>query len=250
MLVFIGLGLYDLTDISEKGLLCIRQADRVYLESYTSRLMGTDLPEMIRFYGKSVRVLSREDVEQNPDEMLGCARDSLVAFLTGGDPMVSTTHIDLRMRAHEQGVNTTIIHGASIQTAVCGLTGLQNYRFGRSCSLPFPHGKWFPLTPVEVIAQNLSLDLHTLVYLDIQDERYMKIPEALALIQENIMKTGCEIPLYIGIARAGSFLPLIAAGTADHLSKIDFGPPLHILVIPGRLHHMERAYLEMFAGLC
>jgi diphthine synthase len=250
MLVFIGLGLYDLHDISEKGLLCIRQADRVYLESYTSRLMGTDLREMIYFYGKPVHMLSREDVEQRPDAMLAYAQDSLVAFLTGGDPMVSTTHIDLRMRAHELGIDTAIIHGSSIQTAVCGLTGLQNYRFGKSCSLPFPHGKWFPLTSVEVIAQNLSLDLHTLVYLDIEGERYMTIREAIELIQGNIGKTGCEIPLYIGIARAGSLQPFISAGTADHLTEIDFGSPLHILVIPGRLHHMERAYLEMFAGLC
>jgi diphthine synthase len=30
---------------------------------------------------------------------------------------------------------------------------------------------------------------------------------------------------------------------------VDFGMPLHILVIPAELHDMEREYLEMFAGL-
>lgn len=42
MLTFIGLGLYDKTDVSEKGLAMIRSADYVFLEGYTSRLMGTN----------------------------------------------------------------------------------------------------------------------------------------------------------------------------------------------------------------
>jgi diphthine synthase len=250
MLVFIGLGLYDILDVSGKGLACIRKADRVYLENYTSRMMGTDREEMERYYGKPVHLLSREDVEQHPDSFLSFARDNMVVFLTGGDPMVSTTHIDLRIRAREQGIETRIIHGASIQTAVCGLTGLQNYRFGKTCSLPYPHGKWFPMTPIEVIVQNLSLDLHTLVYLDIAGDRFMTITQAIDLIEQNIGKTGCEIPLYVGIARAGSLCPVVTAGTAKQLAGIDFGPPLHILVVPGTLHLMERSYLELFGGLC
>ena len=32
MLTFIGLGLYDKTDVSEKGLIAIRDADHVFLE--------------------------------------------------------------------------------------------------------------------------------------------------------------------------------------------------------------------------
>jgi diphthine synthase len=33
------------------------------------------------------------------------------------------------------------------------------------------------------------------------------------------------------------------------MKEIDFGPPLHILIVPASLHVMEREYLEMFAGL-
>ena len=46
MLTFIGLGLYDKTDVSEKGLTAIRNADHVFLETYTSRLMGTSHEEL------------------------------------------------------------------------------------------------------------------------------------------------------------------------------------------------------------
>lgn len=249
MLTFVGLGLYDLRDISVKGLECIRNADVVYLESYTSRLLGCTLIQMQESYGKEIHVLSRHDVEVYPDPLLIRAIDEEVVLLVGGDPMVSTTHIDLRIRAHQKGIRTRMIHGSSIATAVCGLTGLQNYRFGKSCSLPFPHGSWFPMTPINVIAENTGRDLHTLVYLDIQDDRCMSIPEAVVLLEEMAGRTGAAIPVYVGVARAGSECPVVRAGDARKICSTDFGPPLHILAIPASLHVMEREYLELFADL-
>jgi len=249
MLTFIGLGLYDKNDVSEKGLTCIRNADHVFLEIYTSRLMGTSYEELENQYGKPVHLLGRDDVEQHPDNLLNKAERSHVVFLCAGDPMVSTTHADLRMRAAARGIKTVIIHAASISSAVCGLSGLQNYRFGKSCSVPFPQKNWFPTTPIEVIAQNLSLRLHTLVYLDIQDEKYMTVHEAITLLEQMAAEKKVHIPLYVGIARAGSDDPLVRAGSADTLQSVDFGLPLHILIVPAELHDMERSYLEMFAGL-
>jgi len=249
MLTFIGLGLFDKTDISEKGLAHIRNADSVYLECYTSRLMGSTLEDLERYYGRPVTSLYRYDVEQTPDEMLREAGTKDVVFLCAGDPMVSTTHADLRMRAAARGIRTTIIHAASIASAVCGLSGLQNYRFGKSCSLPFPQKNWSPTTPLDVILANLAQRLHTLVYLDIQDDRYMTVPEAVALLEEIAAARGTKIPLYVGIARAGSEEPVVRAGPADRIRSLDFGPPLHILIVPGELHDMEREYLEVFAGL-
>ena len=249
MLTFIGLGLYDATDVSEKGLSCIRNADYIYLECYTSCLMGTTHQELERCYKKPVHRLYREDVEQHPEDLLCRAQTSHVVFLCAGDPMVSTTHADLRMRAAERGIRTTIIHAASIASAVCGLTGLQNYRFGKSCSIPFPDKNWAPTTPVDVIAQNLSLRLHTLVYLDIQNERYMTVPEAVVLLERMSAEKKVTIPLYVGVARAGSETPFVQAGPAEKLRALDFGPPLHILIVPAELHDMEQTYLELFAGL-
>jgi len=246
-LTFIGLGLYDHLDISEKGLQRIRASDHLFLECYTSCLTGTTIEKMESLYGKPVTTLSREDVEQDPRNILDLAKQSEVAFLTGGDPMVSTTHIDLRIRAAEEGIETRIIHGSSIISAVSGLSGLQNYRFGKSCSLPFPHGNWSPVTPAEVIARNLSESLHTIVFLDIQKTRYMTVHEAIGILEDLTQRLGFTIPCYIGIARAGSEAPLVIAGTAGKLLDTDFGGPLHILVIPGELHVMEHEYLTCFA---
>ncbi|MGA2917327.1 diphthine synthase [Methanoregula sp.] len=249
MLTFIGLGLYDKTDISEKGLAFIRSADIVYLECYTSRLMGTTIEELSAYYARPVHPLFRDDVEQHPDAFLTEAEGKNIVFLCAGDPMVSTTHADLRMRAAARGIRTAIIHAASISSAVCGLSGLQNYRFGKSCSLPFPQKNWFPTSALDVILQNLSLRLHTLVYLDIQDERFMTVPQAVDLLERMAADHQAAIPLYVGIARAGSGEPFVRAGTADAIRSVDFGPPLHVLVIPAELHDMEREYLEVFAGL-
>jgi diphthine synthase len=249
MLTFIGLGLFDRTDISEKGLACIRSADRVFLECYTSRLMGTTIEELSDHYGRPVHPLYRDDVEQHPDTFLAEAEGGNVVFLCAGDPMVSTTHADLRMRAAARGIRTAIIHAASISSAVCGLSGLQNYRFGKSCSLPFPQKNWFPTSALDVILQNLSLRLHTLVYLDIQNDRFMTVPEAVQLLERMAAERKVTIPMYVGIARAGSEEPVVRAGTADAIQSQDFGLPLHILVIPAELHEMEKEYLEVFAGL-
>nr|WP_319377676.1 diphthine synthase [uncultured Methanoregula sp.] len=249
MLTFVGLGLFDKTDISLKGFQCIRDADHVFLECYTSLLMGSSREELEAYYEKPVTPLYREDVEQHPDELLRLAAESNVAFLCAGDPMVSTTHSDLRMRAGERGIRTAIIHAASISSAICGLSGLQNYRFGKSCSLPFPQKNWFPTTPYEVIEKNLAQNLHTIVYLDIQNQRYMTVPEAVTLLDRMAAAKGTAIPLYVGIARAGSENPVVRAGPGSQLATAEFGPPLHILIVPAELHDMEREYLEMFAGL-
>lgn len=248
MLIFVGLGLYDLDDISIKGLQAIKEADAVFLESYTSVLTGATPDLMRERYGKDLIVLKRQDVEQNPEPILAAAKQGVAVFLTGGDPMVSTTHADLRIRAKEQGIETKIIHGSSIVSAVCGLTGLQNYRFGKSCSIPYPTHNWFPKTPLDTILTNLKQNLHTIVYLDIQENRYMSVHEGIELLEKLMEGSSDSIPLYIGVARAGSDLPVVAAGTGERLRHIDFGPPLHILVVPATLHEIEEEYLKNFAG--
>ena len=248
MLTFIGLGLYDEKDLSVKGLEAIRAASLVYLETHTSRLTGTTLAAMEEFYGRPVIPVTREEMEVRPGEILANARVKEVALLCGGDPMVSTTHADLRLRAKAAGVETRIIHGASIQSAISGLTGLQNYRFGKPTSIPFPSGSWFPTTPLSTILSNLALHLHTLVFLDIQDRRFMTVNEGMALLGEMAVRISRPAPdFFVGVARAGSPDAFVGAGRRERLADLDFGPPLHILVVPAPLHPVEQEYLEAFS---
>jgi diphthine synthase len=86
------------------------------------------------------------------------------------------------------------------------------------------------------------------VYLDITPDRCMTVGEGIGLLEEMARREGTEPPpLYVGVARAGSPEPRVAAGPAEVLARVDFGPPLHILAVPAGLHDMEREYLEVFA---
>lgn len=257
MLTFIGLGLYDELDISVKGLEAVTSADRIYAEFYTSRLMGTTARRLEEFYGKEIHLLSRTEVEVEP-LWLEEARDRDVAFLVGGDAMVSTTHLDLRLRAEKMGIKTRLIHSSSIVTAVSGLCGLQNYRFGRSTTIPFPYtsrGKRIiPETPYMVLQENLGRNLHTMLFLDIQREpaeRYMTVNEGAALLLEMEGAAEEKLPpktVGIGIARAGSDDATVRADLLARLTDYDFGGPLHILIVPARLHFMEAEALKILAA--
>lgn len=257
MLDFVGLGLFDENDISLKGLERIRNADKVYVEFYTSVLMGSDLKKMEQLYQKEITLLSREDVEQHAEAWLVNAKDSNVVFLTGGDTMVSTTHVDLRLRADAMGIETSLIHGASISSAICGLSGLQNYRFGKAVTIPHPYVssrgvRVVSETPYDTIKNNINSGLHTAVFLDIdKDKGYMTVNQAMEILLEVEEKRGeglMEDRLAVGIARAGSPSPVVKADYIGSLKDYDFGGPLHIVVIPAELHFVEAEALVKLAG--
>jgi len=255
MLTFIGLGLYDEKDITVKGLEEVRKADCVYVEFYTSHLMGTTTDRLEEFYGRKVMVLSREDVEQNPS-WLSQAKEKNVVFLSGGDAMVATTHIDLRLRASDMGIDTAIIHAPSITSAVSGLSGLQNYRFGKSTTIPFPYTRKDKTVvseaPYDTIKMNKRNDLHTLVFLDISPEKgFMDIKKAISLLLEVEERRGEGVlinSLAVGIARAGSDSPVVHADYIRKLKEYDFGRPLHVLIVPAGLHFIEAEALVKLCG--
>lgn len=248
MLTFVGLGLYDERSITVAGQEAIHNADAVFAEFYTSTLTGTTIETLEDYHDTTITITDREDVEQSPEDILTPAKTESVAFLTAGDPMVSTTHVDLRLRAYDSNIPTRIIHGTSAQTAASSLTGLQNYRFGKATTLPFPDtysDHDVPQSVIATITDNQDRNLHTLVYLDIRatENDYLDVPTAAAALSSHFPDT-----LGVGIARAGSQDPVIKADTLESLSGYSFGDPLHLLVIPSSLHELEADALHAFAN--
>jgi diphthine synthase len=253
-LIFIGLGLYDENDISLKALEEIKNCDKVFAEFYTAKLTGTNVNKIEKTIGKHIEVLNREETEKG-DKILNIAKDKIVALLTCGDPMTATTHVDIKLRAIKMGIKTRIIHGSSIFTAVPGLLGLQNYKFGRTTTLVYPEKGYFPTSPYSIIKVNKEIGLHTLVLLDIQADkkRYMTANEGIKLLlkmedklKENIIT---EDNVVCVVARAGSSEPKVIAGAIKDIIDKNFGPPLHTLVIPGKLHFMEFEAIQILAQL-
>ncbi|WP_096390879.1 diphthine synthase [Halopenitus persicus] len=257
MLTFIGLGLHDERSITVEGRDALRAADRAFAEFYTSRLVGADLADLEAYHGTAIEVRDRAGVEQDPEPILTAAASGDVAFLTAGDTMVSTTHTDLRLRAEDRGIDTRVIHGVTAQSAASSLTGLQNYRFGKAATLPFPYahgGEGVPDSVIETIEANRERGLHTIVYLDIKvgtgprgadpdHEEYMTADHAAALLADDWADV-----LGVVVARAGSPDAVVAADRLSALADRSFGDPLHLLVIPGDLHHVEADALAGLAG--
>jgi diphthine synthase len=251
MLTFIGLGLQK-DGISLAGLREAQEANVVYAELYTSIVPNFDIKGLEQKIGRSIKVVTREKVELHPDEILKSAKISKVAFLVPGDPMVATTHVDLRLRAAKAGIKTKIVHAASIASAAAGLAGLQSYKFGRSATVPFPDNP--SQTPYKTLAENRAHGLHTLLLLDIRAEegKAMTANEAIDIMLklEGKLKKKMftqDIPAIV-VARAGSDDAIIKADKVLKLSKLNFGPPPHVLIVPGKLHFMEAEALRVFAG--
>lgn len=51
----------------------------------------------------------------------------------------------------------------------------------------------------------------------------------------------------VGLARVGSESQRIVCGTMEQLRHVDFGPPLHSLILAGQLHYLEADMLRAFA---
>lgn len=248
MLTFVGLGLYDERSVTIRGREAINNADRVVAEFYTSRLPGTDIATLERFHETDIELLDREAVEHDPEPVLSAAEEHSVVFLVGGDPMISTTHVDLRLRAAQREIDTAIVHGPSAATAASSLTGLQNYRFGKATTVPFPgsvSGDDVPPSVIETIRDNQERGLHTLAYLDIDDaaDAFLRADVAAELLAPEL-----DEAVGVVVARAGSSDPVIIANRLDELAEETFGPPLHLLVLPGTLHPLEAESLHTFAG--
>ena len=252
MLTFVGLGLYDEEDITLKGVRAIRDADMVFSEFYTSKMMGTTTERMESLYQKKITPLSRDDIEMDPS-WLRHAIDKNVVLLSGGDPMVSTTHIDLRLRASDLGIRTAVVHGTSIVSAASGLSGLQNYRFGKSATIPFPYRVRSKTivseTPYNTVIRNRDSDLHTMLFLDIDPvSGFMTISQAVSLLMQVDEPGLLDRALGIGIARAGSPDVVVKCDYLRDLAGFDFGAPMHLLIVPAGLHQMEAEALVRFAG--
>jgi diphthine synthase len=252
-LVFVGLGLNDDRGITVKGLEETRSADAVFMETYTSRMPDFNMQRFEETCGKKVRLIERRDLEEeNGKVILQAAKTGKAVFLVPGDPFIATTHVTLRIDAEKMGIKTRVVHGISILSAIVSLSGLHNYKFGKTVTVPFADN--FSETPYNVIAQNKKLGLHTLCLLDLRaaENKYLSISEAiktLLLIEEKKQQGIFTVDTVgVGIARAGSDNPVLKADFVRILPSFDFGEPPFSLIIPGDLHFMEVDALIAFAG--
>ena len=157
MFYLIGLGLFDVTDMSLKAINVLKEVDIVYAEFFTSRLMGSNLKAIEDIIGKKINVLVRNEVEED-SPFIEEAKNKKVALITGGDPLIATTHSDFLVQCSKKGIDYQVIHGSSIISSAPAISGLQAYKFGKVTTIPFPDHNFFPKSPYMAIKENLDMD--------------------------------------------------------------------------------------------
>jgi len=238
----IGLGMKDERSITVEGLEKVKEADVLYLETYTSKLTNATIMDLETYYGKVIIPADREVVEKQAEEtILKDAKDKKTCFLVIGDPLSATTHLDLYNRAKEAGIETSIIGNVSVLNAI-GIAGLELYKYGKVTSIPFENEN--VKTPYDVFVKNKEMGLHTLFLLDLrpEEDKYMTCKEAISYLiglglddDETVVCCG----------HLGSDNPVIEVSSAKEARKIDVTP--QCLIIPGNLHFVEEDFLEMYS---
>jgi len=241
-LSFVGLGL-GARGITLEGVEEIIAADVIYLEYYTTPHEPQLLRRVQVATGKSFTIVDRQFVEDGA-RILSESERKKVALAVLGDPMIATTHNELRARAIKRGIETRVIHAATIASAAASASGLHSYKFSRTVTITREEvGK---LTQAyHVLHENLLEGAHTIILLeyDVQSGEGVTPNDAIAgllLAEANFKRrVVSEDTFAIVVSRLGSEDSALAAGSFSELSKREAGTPPHCIVIPGKLHFTE-----------
>lgn len=172
MLYFVGLGLNP-KQITKEAEDALKTIDKIYVECYTSSY-SNDIKEVEKITKEKIILIYREDVELYFDKIINEAKKEDVAFCVFGNLTSATTHSSIILDAKNKKVRYKIIPGISIISVVPMLTGLEEYRFGRTVSIVKPVENYSPTGFFDYILENKKLGLHTLCLLDIKIEKNKK----------------------------------------------------------------------------
>lgn len=278
-LYLIGTGVGSSSNMSVGGQRAAAGCEYRFLEGYTSLLddgENNQLEELVGVFS----VIRRPEVE-SPEIILDLAKKTSVALMIVGDPLQATTHVDLLLRCKDEGIRTEVHHAVSIIDLVCAGVGLKSYKFGRQVTIPFPYAGHLPTSPLEMIADNLHLGLHTLVLLDldptgagIDAPSPMNPNQAIAILSEmvkrveedppphlndelekslkmqlrkvaisEIISTGVGEKLGVLCSNMGSSKQKVSFGTLNQLSELEI-EGIHSLVVLGSLSGLEEEALK------
>lgn len=251
-LIFVGLGLGP-KGITVEGVEAIKNSDIAYLEYYTTPHEPSVVKELSSETGKEITVVSREFVEDGR-RILNDAKSNIVALAVPGDPMIATTHNELRVRAIRMGIETTIVHSASIASAALSISGLHFYKFGGAITATVE-----TLKTMEQIYRHIHMNLrfgkHTMILLEYSAERGegvkpSNVLEGLLRAEENYKREVISRDtLVLVLSRIGRQDSSLVAGKLERLLKIDYGEPPHSIIVPGSIHFTEKEAIAAIFSL-
>ena len=242
MLWFVGLGISGISELSDNTISIIKNADTVYLESFTSPISETEKEQLANMCDGEFKIAKRWLVEDG-NEILENAKKREVVLISYGDPYIATTHLELKTRAVTDKIETKTIHSSSIVSSLIGEIGLQYYKVGKI--LTIMNDPKSMITPYNTISNNLLSKMHSVILLEYNEDKsfFLDPQDALSLLLDaEKIQNGKIISLdtfAIIASRIGKSDQNIISGKISNLIKKEFGNPPHTIIIPGSLHFTE-----------
>ncbi|MEM3791474.1 MAG: diphthine synthase [Candidatus Micrarchaeaceae archaeon] len=242
MLLLVGIGTKN-EELSLEALECIKNSKKVFLDSYTS-IIEDERKEFLQRIRKDIEYADRDLLESGSKRLIDLAREEDVCILVSGDPLIATTHISLLEECHKKNVKFKIVHAPSIISIAMGESGLDPYRFGGVVTVPKWKEKQMPKSFMERIYANLSINLHTILLLDIS-EGYMGVEEAIRVLKECDYEKRLNNAILISIGKE----KVQMFGSLDYLlTHFDkFERKMYVLIVPSKLSFFEEEHLRLLA---
>lgn len=250
MLWFIGAGIDGYRGLSLAALEVLKKCEVVYVERFTSLLSEADISGLNSVTGRQAVPVQRWFVEDGR-EMLEAAKEKQVAIVTYGDPLIATTHSELRSRAVKVGIKTAILHAASGIPSIMGEAGLHVYKFGRAVTMMSE-----PKSAISVyntMFDNLLVGSHTLILTEYShDEKagafFLDPGQAFRMlldVERDLRHHAISDDTFVVVAsRIGSEDARIVSGKIKSMAGVGFGPGPHSIIVTGSLHFTEEEALE------
>ena len=247
MLWFIGLGISGISELSDSTLEVIKNAEIVYLESFTSPISDTEKKQLEDISGGEFKTAKRWLVEDG-NEILENAKNRETVLISYGDPYIATTHLELKTRAIRDDIETRTIHSSSIVSSLIGEVGLHYYKVGKV--LTIMNDPKSMITPYNTIFDNLLSKTHSVILLEYNEDKsfFLDPKDAFSLLLDaektQNRKVISEETFAIVASRIGKNNQKIISGHISNLIKKEFGESPHSIIIPGRLHFTESDALK------
>ena len=240
MLWFVGAGISGTDSMSVRASRVVQTADIVYVETFTSPGMDRHTIESVG----QIREAPRWLVEDGRQILADAATHDSVVLLSYGDPMIATTHTELRVRALSENIQVSVLYASSAISGTISECGLHHYKAGRMATIM--NDTKSLQTPYSTTYQNAIRRNHTLLLLEYDSESGFFLDPAVALKMMNRYESERRRGVFdestyaIVASRVGQSDQRIRAGYLENLMCTDFGKPPHSIVIPARLHFTER----------
>lgn len=254
MLYLVGTGL-SFDELPIGAIDICEKCDEVLAESYTSIIDGRIIARLGGAMppGKKIGEIGRSAMEENAKELVERAKNSDIAILIGGDPLIATTHKILLIEAKKIGTGVKIVHASSIIPTIIGESGLDFYRFGPACTISRWSEHYKPISFYETLQANRTRNLHTILLLDIDSKTRdsMSPHEAFSILENaelkykgNIVKDSAQIMIFHNMGRGGEYKKFMAL--CDLKTAEDKGS--NVMLFPAELTDIEKETTEAIFG--